>query len=187
MLSREEKARLEAERDGLKAYWKGGCEKPYLLEHHGAYHVCDVLFPSTLAHLRWPIRAFLVGAVSLLPLSSLKIWLFRLLGAKIGQRVYMAPNVLIDPLFPSLVEIGDDCFLGMGCKLFAHEYTTTTFRLGRVRVGRGSVIGGYSVIRGGVSIGENVTVGFLSYVNKDVPDGETVVGIPARPLKKASD
>jgi acetyltransferase-like isoleucine patch superfamily enzyme len=41
--------------------------------------------------------------------------------------------------------------------------------MGRVRIGKGSVIGGYAVVRAGVSIGEKATVGFLSYVNNDVP------------------
>jgi acetyltransferase-like isoleucine patch superfamily enzyme len=129
----------------------------------------------------------MVGIVNAIPISILKVLLYRLLGVKIGKGVYIAPEVLIDPLYPWLIELGDDCFLGMGCKVFTHEYTATDFRIGRVRIGRGSVIGAYSIIRSGVTIGEKVTVGFNSYVNKDVRDGEIVGGVPARPLKSGPE
>lgn len=54
---------------------------------------------------------------------------------------------------------------------------------GGVRVGEGSWIGiGASVIQG-VSIGVGVTVGAGAAVVDDVADDETVVGVPARPIR----
>ena len=71
-------------------------------------------------------------------------------------------------------------------------------------VGRGSVLNPTVNISGGVSIGEGVLVGtgaqILQYiavgtgatvgsgavVTKDVPPATTVVGIPAKPLQRAS-
>lgn len=41
-----------------------------------------------------------------------------------------------------------------------------------------------SVIVGGVKVGDNATIGALSYVSHDVPPGATVVGSPARELKE---
>jgi acetyltransferase-like isoleucine patch superfamily enzyme len=187
MLTKEDKAKRHAERQALKAYWRGSQDQPFVLKRHEAYYVCDVIFPSILAHLRWPIRGLMVGIVNAIPISTLKVFFYRLLGVKIGRGVYIAPEALIDPLYPWLIELGDDCFLGMGCKIFTHEYTATDFRVGRVRIGRGSVLGAYSIIRSGVTIGEKVTVGFNSYVDKDVPDGETVGGVPARPLRPARE
>ena len=183
MLPPEEKARLQREREAFREFLKGTRGGPFILARREAYCVCEVLSPSIWARLRWPLRAMLTGIAGLIPLSPFKILLYRLLGAKIGQRVYIAPGVVIDPLYPELIELGDDCFLGMGCRLFTHEYTTTHLRIGRLRVGPGSVIGGYSTVRPGVSIGEKVTVGFNSYVNRDIPNGEMVGGVPARPLK----
>ena len=36
----------------------------------------------------------------------------------------------------------------------------------------------------GVTIGENSTVGALSFVDKDVPDNAMAVGVPAKVIKK---
>lgn len=44
-------------------------------------------------------------------------------------------------------------------------------------------IGANSVVLGGVHLGKNVFVGALTLVNKDMPDGAVVAGIPARVLR----
>lgn len=187
MLRPEAKARRDNERKCLAAYWAGDRRSPFRLELQEAYCACDVVFPSPLAYLRLAFRATATRIASLLPLSPWKVFCYRRLGMKIGRGVFIAPQVYVDPMFPSLIEIGDDAVLGVGCRLFTHEYTATTFRIGPVRVGRGSVVGAFATVRPGVSVGSKVTVGFNSYVNRDVPDGETVGGVPAKPLRMAEE
>lgn len=41
-----------------------------------------------------------------------------------------------------------------------------------------------SVIVGGIKIGDNATIGALSYVSHDVPPGTTVIGCPAHEIRK---
>lgn len=53
---------------------------------------------------------------------------------------------------------------------------------GDVTIGRESWIGLGSAVRQGVSIGTRVTVGAGAVVVGDVPDGQTVVGVPAKAL-----
>ena len=115
-----------------------------------------------------------------MPISSWKIMIYRFLGTRIGQGVYIGPDVLIDPLYPELITLQDGCVLGIGCRLFAHEITADNFRLGRIVAGAGSVVGAYATVRSGVSIDKKATIGFNSFVNRDVPDGATVAGVPAR-------
>jgi serine acetyltransferase len=186
MLNSEDRALLEAEREALRAYWTGNQDQLFTLEAHDAYDVCEALWPSWFAWNKAMLRYLAVSFANKMPLSSLKIFFYRLLGVKIGRGVWISPGVVIDPLYPWLIELEDGCLLGMGCRIFTHERNANNFRIGRVRVGKGSVIGAYATVRSGVTIGSKVTVGFNSYVNKDVPDGATVGGVPARVLKSGA-
>lgn len=40
------------------------------------------------------------------------------------------------------------------------------------------------MIRNGIEIGSNTTIGFSSLVMSNVPDGATVIGSPARPQEE---
>ena len=50
-------------------------------------------------------------------------------------------------------------------------------------LGNDVFIGAGAKVLGGIKIGNNVTIGANAVVIKDVPDGATVVGIPARVVK----
>ena len=102
--------------------------------------------------------------------SPVKVFLYRLTGMKIGKGVFLSPDVILDPHFPELIEIGDYAIIGWGTYLFCHEYNVGKYRLGRITIGKGAVIGGFSVIRGGVTIGENAQVASTCIVYKDVPE-----------------
>ncbi len=51
---------------------------------------------------------------------------------------------------------------------------------GNVQIGPGTLVGSGAVILQGIKIGSNVKVGAGAVVTKNIPDGEIVVGIPAR-------
>jgi len=128
------------------------------------------------------LRAFLNEVLGNLPPCSLKNHLYRLMGVKIGRDVAICPKVSLDPLFPELITIENGVTLGWGCKIFTHELTTDKIKLGRVVVGERALVGGYSLIRAGVTIGKNSIVSACSAVNRNVEDGDVVAGIPVEKI-----
>lgn len=116
---------------------------------------------------------------------SVKRALYRLIGIRVGKNVSVAYKVTFDVLFPELIELGDNCIIGYGCTVLAHEFLINEVRTGKVKIGKNAMIGANSTILAGTTIGDNATVSAMSLVNKDVPPGAFVGGVPARPLKKS--
>ena len=79
--------------------------------------------------------------------------------------------------------IGDECVLRQGVTLgnrhLEHPYDAP-------RLGRAVNIGAGAVLLGRIVLGDRAQVGANAVVLKDVPSGDTVVGIPARSIRDAS-
>ncbi len=83
--------------------------------------------------------------------------------------------------------IGQNCIINTGCTVDHHNLIGDHCHIapgvnlaGNVTVGNGSFIGIGATVLPGVTIGQNVTVGAGAVVNRDIPDGATAVGVPAR-------
>ena len=85
----------------------------------------------------------------------------------IGQHVIINTGAIVD----------HDCVIGS----FAHVAPGATV-CGGVSIAKGALIGAGSTVVPGVNIGDGVVVGSGAVVTEDVAHGETVVGIPARPI-----
>lgn len=81
------------------------------------------------------------------------------------------------------VEIGENCILGEGLKIFDHnhEYTTepfsvskTEFNTAPVKLGNNVWTGANCIILKGVTIGDNVILGAGCIIHKDVPANSVV-------------
>ena len=129
-----------------------------------------VLFPG-LHRTFFYLRHIITRIAQFIDYSPLKIFLYRLIGFKIGKGVYISPDVILDSQFPGLIEIGDYVVMGWGAKLFVHDFNGKSYRIGRVKIGSGSVVGGFSFIRSGVLIEDNslVKLGAIVLDNKN-PD-----------------
>ena len=55
---------------------------------------------------------------------------------------------------------------------------------GSVKIGRNSIIAPSVTVREHCTIGENCMIGMGAIVTKDVPDGETWIGNPAKNMTK---
>ena len=91
----------------------------------------------------------------------------------------------------SLAVVGKGCIIKTaavvehGCQVgdFVHVAPGAVLA-GNVKVGKHSFIGANAVVRQGVEIGNDVIVGAGAVVLSDVPDGKTVVGNPAKIIKR---
>ena len=81
-------------------------------------------------------------------------WMIVNTKAKIGKNLTIYPGVTVGGANTGVPTIGDNVFLGLGCKVF-----------------------------GGIHIGNNVIVAPNAVVVKDVPDDCVVGGVPAKIIK----
>jgi len=96
-------------------------------------------------------------------------------GAEIHLSCQIGGGLLIP--HPNGIVIHPDSKIGPNCLIF-QQVTLATF----VELGYHVDIGAGAKILGPLTIGNNVQVGANAVVTKDIADGKTVVGIPARSL-----
>ncbi|MGH8245462.1 MAG: serine O-acetyltransferase [Gammaproteobacteria bacterium] len=96
-------------------------------------------------------------------------------GARIGKRVFIDHGMGI--VVGETADIGDDCTLYQGVTLGG-----TSWQKGKRHptLGKGVVVGAGAKILGPITIGDGAKVGSNAVVVKDIPQGATAVGIPAR-------
>lgn len=107
--------------------------------------------------------------------------------AKIGEGCFVGKMAIIN----SKAKIGDNCIINTraliehGCTIGNNVNISTNSVLnGDVKVGDSAFIGSCSVVNGQLSIGQNVIVGSGSVVISNIENNCTVVGIPAKVIKK---
>lgn len=113
-------------------------------------------------------------------INSFRIFLYRLMGMKVGSRVYIGFDCFIDPDLAELITIEDRVIVSFRVIIVAHDRIREF--VAPVLIKKRAFIGAGAIITPGMTIGENAIVGAGAVVTKDVPDGTTVAGNPARPI-----
>jgi serine acetyltransferase len=139
-----------------------------------------------LGPIRIVLNYLVIYAGMHLPSLSLKWWIFRCLGMRLGRDVTIASGVILDYFFPELIEIGDNTIIGMDSMLLTHEFLHDRFRSGEVRIGANCLVGARSTILAGVTIGDGSTISAMSLVHRGTPAGTFAGGVPIRPLRRGA-
>lgn len=118
---------------------------------------------------------FLIGKLTGTPFVG---WYFRLLGAKVGQRVYLDTTDITEF---DLVEIGDDAAINRDVTLQTHLFEDRVMKMSHVRVGPRASVGSMSLVLYDTQMGAGTSLGQLSLLMKgeSLPSGTRWEGIPA--------
>jgi non-ribosomal peptide synthetase-like protein len=124
-------------------------------------------------HLAEP---FLIGALTGTPFVC---WYFRLLGAKIGRRVYMETTDLSEF---DLVRVGDQAMLNADCTIQTHLFEDRVMKMSTIDIGARCKVGAGSLVLYDTRLEEGAALGDLSLLMKGetLPAWTSWEGIPAR-------
>src|SRR6266446_6288143 len=105
----------------------------------------------------------------------------RLLGVKIGKRVWMGTTFITEF---DLVDIGDDAAIGGATSLQTHLFEDRVMKMSTVKIGAGASVGPRSVVLYDAEVGAGASLDALSLVMKgeSLPAASQWRGVPARAI-----
>lgn len=113
-------------------------------------------------------------------------------GISIGGGNYIDPKTsVIDVTRPSLISIGNNCYMNRNFTLLTHDWVTHVFihaglnfinSSGKITIGNNVSFGQNVMVLKGVTIGDNVFIGAGSIVTKDIPSNCIAVGCPCKAI-----
>ncbi|WP_435194757.1 acyltransferase [Natronomonas sp. EA1] len=141
-------------------------------------------WPDEKSLLQLIYNYLFVTVARLAPFLRVKNWALHRLGVTVGEGVSWGLEATPDVFWPELITLEDHCIVGYDATLLCHEFLQDEYRLGEVVVGERAMIGAGAIVLPGVHIGTNAQVAANSLVTEDVPEGETVAGVPAEPVDR---
>lgn len=142
--------------------------------------------------LKYCMNSWLLSPI--LP-RKLRPFILKKVGCKVGKDVFIGDNVKIDAGHADLITLEDHAHITGGCRLLCHQRDLKNYfkgddaaklpyKLGKIHIGKGCMIGMESMIMPGVTIGEGAIVGAFSLVTKDIPAWTIATGRPAKVIKQ---
>ena len=125
------------------------------------------------------LQGFLLGLAYLAPIGMQNLYVINTAAQGNWRRTVL---VALATIFFD-ISLAVSCFFGVGLLLDAFPALRRGVMLaGSVTIGDYSHVAPGALVRDWREVGEHTTVGLGAVVVKDVMDGETVAGNPARPL-----
>jgi non-ribosomal peptide synthetase-like protein len=118
--------------------------------------------------------------------TPFKTMLWRLMGARIGKRVFDDGTHIPEP---TLTTIGDEAVLNYRSKLQCHSQEDGTFKCDRIAIGAGCTVGVDSLVHYSVIMGDGSALATNSFLMKgeEVPPGARWGGNPAMEMDPAME
>lgn len=142
----------------------------------------------SLTMVRWLLYSGIstiatVTVLPMIPVSWFSNLYFKIIGCKIGKNVYLNSFLINDAY---LIEIGDDVTVGGKANISCHLFEKGWLILDRIKIGSHSLIGAFSYISPGVTIGERCTIGLNCYVRRgaSIKDGSVYTSLGGLPVKQ---
>jgi acetyltransferase-like isoleucine patch superfamily enzyme len=127
-------------------------------------------------------------------LTRWRAQLYRAAGVRLGPRVYVGLDCVIDSEFPELITAGEGAGLAIRTTFVAHSVTYEQDASGGpprrieyvapIVIGARTWTGAGSTVMPGVTIGEDTITGAGSVAVNDIPPRVIAVGNPARVIKQ---
>lgn len=143
---------------------------------------------SLLTVLCKPVRKFIAQVLAPnCPFNCIRIALYRICGFKIGKHTFIGMKCYLDDMCYDLLTIGDNVTISYGVFFACHgrkqEHLPIRIEDDAYIGMRASIISKNSE-GAGIIVGKKAVIGACTLVNKNVPDGKTVVGVPCRIVKE---
>lgn len=168
----------------------------YSEEEYGQVSIWKVLKRVFKTYRDGFLMKFIMESWLLAPFAPRKIrpWILKKLGAQVGKNVFIGSKVWIDSGHADMIILEDHVHIAGECTILCHQrnlrnysigddYAKLGYRIEKVHLKKGCLIGQRTMVMPGVTIGEGAIIGAYSLVTKDIPPWTIATGRPAKVVK----